>query len=296
MKTLTKKSVAVLLAAASFLGLSAQTTIASWDFENASVSPSVGTGTVSGIGGVTTEDKIDKGIDAGHTTAAGVLEADLETAGYKVDGYYAYDVTGFPEQGTNEKTAGIQIDVSTAGYEDITVSVDMRHGNKCANTIVLQYTTDGSTWLDAVTFDKASISDDTWFLRSYDFSSISDVDDNSSFAVRVVSAFDVDSAKYVMSGQDDTKTYDPAKGYRFDNIVVSGTAITTAVDEAITADWTLVGTTLSFGETTTADIEVYNMSGLKVATYAPASFVDLNLASGMYIVKVADSVKKVIIK
>ncbi len=286
MKTLTRKTVAVLLAASSFLGLSAKTTITSWDFGTTATTtdPAVGTGTFSLIGG-TSYDPDKTGIDSGVATESGILGATESGLGYAV--------INFPTQGTSEKTAGIQVNVSTVGYQNIKFTADVRHGNKCANTTVLQYTVNGTDWVDATTY-VASVTDDTWFLRSFDFTSIADVNNNANFAVRFVSAFQSGTSTYMPSNT--TSVYATNKGYRFDNLEIQGDAITSVVNDAKTSTWKLVGTTLSFGETTSADIEVYSLSGLKVATYAPTSSVELNLTSGMYIVKVADSVKKVIVK
>jgi hypothetical protein len=150
------------------LFISAQTTIASWDFESGNATPTSGSGTITSIGGITTTFDPAKGVTSGVSTTTGILETSLTLSGYP------YSTTIYPIQGTSEKTAGIQIAVSTSGYKDISISFDARHGNKCANTMVVQHTINGTDWVDDTAF-VASVTNDTWFARSYDFSKITDI-------------------------------------------------------------------------------------------------------------------------
>lgn len=294
--TITLASVSLLMSANSSID-----TLAAWNFEDSISTVTVGNGTLSTIGGVTAELKDGKGIYAGHTTSEGILEETLEDDGYKPDtsnAFYALDLTDFPDDDKDEKTAGMQLLVPTSGYGDISIQFDMRHGNKCANTVVLQYTTDGATWLDADTF-VVSISDDTWFLRSFDFSAISEVDDNDNFGIRVVSAFATGTTAYQASNPE--KDYKDSKGYRFDNILISGSAIEdqgieTAEETIVESQWKLINRTLYFGEMTDNVICVYDITGKTVVTYSPAESVVLNQSKGIYIVRVGNDVQKIFLR
>lgn len=290
MKTIEKKITLALVSACLSLNLLAQTTIASWDFGTTATTttPSVGSGTFSLIGG-TAYDPDKTGFAPGVATSVGVLET---TATASVSGW-GYTAITFPAQGKNSKTAGIQINLSTVGYQNITFSADVRHGNKCANTTVLQYTVNGTDWVDATTY-VASVTNDTWFLRTYDFSSISAVNNNAKFAIRFVSAFASGTSSYAPSNS--TSSYDVAKGYRFDNIVFKGNAINSSVDDTKTISWKQCGNKIVFGEELSDVIRVYDLSGNLVLTQSPTKELNLNYPKGIYFVKVADAVKKIILK
>lgn len=288
MKTSLKRSLTTVIISILVLGATAQTTIASWDFESGSTTPSTGTGSIAGIGGITTSVDATKGISPGTSTTTGVLESGITLTGY------CFSTVNYPAQGSSSKTAGIQINASTSGYKNIIFTMDMRHGNKCANTAVLQYTTDGATWNDATSY-VTIVSNDTWFLRSYDFSSLTEVNDNANFAIRVVSSFASGTSAYAASNS--SSSYDLTKGYRFDNISLKGTVITSSDIEPVSSNsWKLSGKELNFGSVTKSNIEVYNLIGIKVAASEPASRITLPLSQGFYIVKVGTITKKIFIK
>ena len=111
------------------------TVISAWTFEN-TLSPSTGSGSVSLIGGVT-----DDGFNTGY------------------NGGLAWSTTSYPAQGTNNTTAGIVINVSTANFQNITISWALRHSNKSANKAVLFYTLDRTVsepvWIQADIYNAA---------------------------------------------------------------------------------------------------------------------------------------------
>ncbi|MDR3705040.1 MAG: T9SS type A sorting domain-containing protein [Paludibacteraceae bacterium] len=288
MKISLKRTITTTIISILVLSATAQTTIVSWGFESGSTSAATGTGTIAGIGGVTTSVDATKGITTGTSTTSGVLESSLTLTGY------CFSTINYPAQGTPSKTAGIQINASTSGYKDIIFTMDMRHGNKCANTAVLQYTTDGSSWNDATSY-VTIVNNDTWFLRSYDFSSLTEVNNNANFAIRVVSSFASGTSAYAASNS--SSSYDVTKGYRFDNISLKGTEITSSEIETVSSNsWKLSGKVLNFGSVTQNKIEVYNLIGIKVASSEPVSQITLPLSQGFYIVKVGTLTKKIFIK
>ncbi|MBY0113372.1 MAG: hypothetical protein K2Y21_11160 [Phycisphaerales bacterium] len=186
--------------------LSAQAAIITqWNFEAANLTPSIGLGTASLVGGVTA------------TFASGFNSS---TNGW--------NTTGYPAAGGN-KSAGVQFAVSTSGFQGIKVSYAHRHSNTSANTNVLQYTVNGTTWIDAQTFTftpAATGTGDTWYSRSFDFTGVAGVDNNALFAVRVVSSFAPSTSNYLASRS--TSTYAGTGTYRFDDVTIEGTAIPTS--------------------------------------------------------------------
>ena len=159
-----KKLYFLLTATILYLNVYSQT-IALWDFNSSpndantstgSALASQGSGTISNIGGTT------------NTFAAGTL-TDPNTTDNT-----AYNVTSFPTQGTNAKTAGIQINFSTVGLTNILLEFEQRLSNTAANTYVLQYTTDRTAstpvWQDAQTYTFVPASSGTasvWYQRNF---------------------------------------------------------------------------------------------------------------------------------
>lgn len=210
------------MAAVAFIFLSVQLAaqpviITQWDFEGDVLTPSIGSGTATNIGGTT------------YTFATGN------------GGGRGWNTTNYPAQGTNSGTAGVQFTVSTNGYENILVSWDHRHSNTSANRIRLKYTLNGTDWIDFnatpanavntragndVGFDNGRyIADagDAWFVRSANLGSITGANNNPSFAVRIVAEF-VDGINY--GAANPTSSYGPAGTWRFDNVTFSGEEIT----------------------------------------------------------------------
>ena len=111
----------------------ALTTITQWTFDGynntSTPSPSTGTGIASLVG----------------TTAPSGSFTGLPGNGWQT--------TTYPSQGTNNKTAGVQFQISTTGWQNIKFSFNIRHSNTAANTVVVQYSTDGgTTFTDVATY------------------------------------------------------------------------------------------------------------------------------------------------
>lgn len=205
--------------------VSAQVTITQWTFEGDLTTPATGSGTAALIGGTTA------------TFATGVAGSPDR----------AWNSSAYPEQGTGSATAGVEFLASTAGYNTIAVTWAGRHSNTSANRIRLQYTLNGTDWVDFNAsssnaqnsvdgvdkgFDNGRyIADagDTWYLRAADFSSISGASDNASFGVRIVSEF-ATGTEYAPS--DATKTYSPNGTLRYDNVTFAGLAGSTPLISA----------------------------------------------------------------
>lgn len=114
LQKLSMKSLFLLFAGITFnlYYLSAQTTIALWDFNTGndnSVStgttlPANGSGTISLIGGTTNNFATGHSSDPNSTDNSG------------------FNTSNYPAQNTNPKTSGIQIIVSTVGLDDIQIA------------------------------------------------------------------------------------------------------------------------------------------------------------------------------
>ncbi len=191
--------------------LTAQEVITAWNFDQQNLTPSAGAGTANVIGGAT----------ASYATGNPIL--------------YALNTSNYPDQGTNSCTAGVQFNVSTIGYSDIIINWENRNSNNAANRLRLQYTLNGTDWIDfnaneanATNFnDGSSVAFDAgrytttaadWFFRSADFGAISGAEQNPDFAFRLVTDF-VDGMVYGGTITD----YAVDGTIRFENVIVSGT-------------------------------------------------------------------------
>jgi len=177
--------------------------ITSWDFEASNTTPNVGSGSLSLIGGVT------------H---------DAYSSGYNGSSK-AWSTTGYPAQGTNNRTGGLYMAVSSVGYGDVSISWALRYSNTSANRTVLYYTLDRTAgtpvWVEAGTYNATA--GDSWFTGSFDGSSIPEMDSNPYLGFKLVSSF-ANAANDAYVAANSTSTYAASGKWRFDNIVFSGTA------------------------------------------------------------------------
>jgi hypothetical protein len=207
------------LALASLTSAKAQIIITGWNFNSptpdanvttGTTSPSIGEGTITLVGGT--------------SASAFATGSTADTSSSTDNSRYA--ITTFPASGAS-KTAGIQFDVSTLGFTDISFAYQIRHSNTSANTHALLYTLDRRAttpeWVEAAEFTftpAATGTGDTWYSRSVNFASVTGLNGNANAAFRIVSAFDPVAGNYLASRS--TSTYGTAGVYGFDLVQVSG--------------------------------------------------------------------------
>lgn len=189
--------------------------VTQWNFNSAtpdanpstgSLLPSVGSGSLSLLG--TTQTFASGDASGGSSDPASGDDSALNT-------------TSYPNQGTGNKTEGVQFNVSTLGFQNIMVSYDLRHSNTSSRYEQFQYSLNGTSFIDLALFDGNL--GDTWFNnRTVDLSAISGANNNANFAFRVVSAYAPSTSSYAASSP--TGTYGAAGTWRFDMVTVSGTA------------------------------------------------------------------------
>ncbi len=270
MKNYSKLLFAMLLAIAfSVYEASAQVTITQWNFDQEVLTPTLGSGTADNIGGT-------------NTSWAG---------GNPSDGR-AWNTAAYPAQSTLSGTAGVQFTVSTSGYSDIQVSWDNRHSNTAANRLRLQYTFNGTDWVNfeaseanAVNqrlngtpagFDEGRFVADTgstWYNRSAQLSAIAGANNNPAFAVRIVTEF-VDGENY--GAANPTSTYGSSGTVRYDNVTFTGgtgTAPLLIADPAALSGFNyLVGEGPSEGQFTEISGSNLEPAAGEITVTAPASY------------------------
>jgi hypothetical protein len=217
------KTTFAILALCASGGLAAADIITRWDFNSlpqdgstatGTLLPAIGSGTASGVGGVTATAFNSADANGGSTDPV-VNSATTSDSGWQV--------TGFAAQGTEDQGRGVQFLASTAGYMNIVVTFDQRHSNTSSRFYAGQYTTNGGTsWVTATIFEGNA--GDTWFNnRTIDLSSVAAVNDNANFGIRVVATFAPGTSGYVASSA--SGTYAAAGTARFDMVTVSGTIV-----------------------------------------------------------------------
>src|ERR1035437_6524135 len=92
-------------------------------------------------------------------------------------------------QATRNKTSGVQFNVSTLGYQNILLAWEQRHSPTASKYTRLQYTTDGSSFVDADLITMTSTTGD-WVFYTSDLSALPGVNNNPNFAFRIVSEWE----------------------------------------------------------------------------------------------------------
>lgn len=239
----------------------AQTTLVQWNFNGSNTTPSTGTGSLSLVGGTTA------------TFASGTGSTDLATSSN-----LGWNVTTFAAQGTGNKTRGIEIQANTTQYQSLTISWDQRFSNSSNNRARLQYSTDGSTFIDAP-FSVTANPGDRWYNNnSYDFSGIAGLNNNPSARFRIVSELStpVDVPTSYTSANPATG-YNTSGTWRFDMLTIRGIASvpqpTLTVNPASLASFTATSGTASgtqtytlTGSNLTGNVSVSASTGVEIST------------------------------
>lgn len=272
-----KKIYFLALALAAF-SANAQTPITQWNFNAENVTPNLGTGTLTLIGG--TAESYATGNDITPDTTDKAL-----------------NITTFPAQGTAAGTAGISAMVSTNGYNNIIVTYDRKGSNTASRWEQFEYTIDGSNWVSLGNNNGLTTNvpgGTLWPTTTYNLPATAN--NNPNFGLRMVSIFQPSTTAYQPIGT----TYGVNGTWRFDNLTVSGTAITAGVKESAIAGLKvfpnpLKGNVLNITSDANAakTVAIYDVLGKQVVntTTASTSINVSSLTSGVYIVKITEEGK-----
>ncbi|MDR6160076.1 hypothetical protein QF023_003592 [Chryseobacterium sp. SLBN-27] len=265
-----KKIYFLFVALATTTVMFAQTTITQWNFDASSTAPSTGSGTATIL----------------------VATGTPSFPGGNPSSGKAWSTTGFPAQGAGSGTAGFSFAVSTVGYSNITVSLDIAGSNTGSKYFQMQYTTNGSTWTNvgaATQIGATGATPATWANITNTIPAAAD--NNANFAVRVVSVFDpANNTTYTPIGA--SSTYAAGGTARVDNVTISGTSSTLAVSDLSKTKGSFIKNTFVKNEEITFgaqanNVKVYNMFGQVVKTASVKENGTLNVAElqkGNYIV------------
>jgi endonuclease/exonuclease/phosphatase family metal-dependent hydrolase len=213
--------------------------IALWNFNSVSPDASVGTGVSSPSLGSGTAALIG-GTTATFATGSG---GDPASAGNDNSGW---NTTSYPAATANNKTAGVQFNVSTVGKQSIVVTWDERVSNTGSKYARLQYTTNGTTFVDFPT--ATAINAATVFeSKTNNLSGLVGVNNNPNFAFRIVAEFESSAANTSNSNYVGAAgAYGTTGTVRFDMVTVIGTTISASNPPPVAA--TLSTPVLSGGQ------------------------------------------------
>ena len=223
-----------------FGGLSAQTVVTEWTFEenpllpnDLNPAPTVGVGSASVVGSMTTLSR-STGSSTGCSQTSGT-------------GSWAF---GTANPGTNE-SSGAQFMVPTTGYQGIRFTYDQRMSNTATRTERIQYTLDGSMWVnldvnasnstiscngsyDNGRFDRGNTvgqnMSDSWSRKTVDFSAIAGVNNNPNFGVRIVAAHFQATGEFRQA--NNSLNIATAGTWRFDNVRITANPANVSITTA----------------------------------------------------------------
>lgn len=211
------RKILIILATLSLcVGASAASIITKWDFNSnpadgststGTLLPAVGSGTAATVGTVTSA-AFNPGSPSDPST---------DNTGWRTQ--------TFPPQGAGNKTCGVQFNVSTMGYENITLSWDQANSAGANKYYRVQYSIDGgSTWVDHDVVVNNAVTAWNTPIATVSFAGIPGASQNANFAVRIVSEFE-STAVGGLEGYvpvNSTFTYGSTHFLRLDMVTFSG--------------------------------------------------------------------------
>src|ERR1035437_3313610 len=156
----------------------------------------------------------------GGTTAVYVAVATSDQGGTNK----AWSIKGCPAKDVGNKTAGLQLSVSTVGYHDIALSWYQENTALASRYARLYYSLDGATFIER---DVIAIYKDTSYTNKIiSLSAIPGATNNPLFGIRIVAEFECTAtgsgaASYVAT--KDGSTYGSSGAIHYDLVTISGT-------------------------------------------------------------------------
>jgi hypothetical protein len=257
----------------------------------ASPTPFEGNGTASLLNGVTA------------TFASGTASGGSSDPVTTTPDNFGWNTSTYAPLGTENKLRGIQFNVSTVNFEGIKFIFDQRLSNTANNTYVVQYTTNGTNWIDAETFTFTPAetgTGDTWYnLRTVDLTAVTALNNNPNAGFRIVSAFDPTTNDYRAARS--TSTYGPGGTVRFDMVTLTAES-SLSLPSFDNQNSLLISPNPSSNGVMKLNqvlsFEVFDYNGKKLLNVQNSDEINTsNLPSGMYIIKTDTGlVQKIVVK
>jgi hypothetical protein len=203
-----------LLAATALCAPASATTLAFWNFNSPTSDANAATGTLQPATGSGTASLVG-GVIASFTDANGSSDPNAtDNSNWRI--------TGWPAQEAQNKQNGVRFNVPTVGYRNIMLRWDLRNSNTASKYTRLQYTTNGTDFID---FLVITMPYETWVNgQAASFAGVPGVEGNANFGVRFVTEFERTAIGSGTNGYvpcNPTSTYGSAGTLRFDMVSVS---------------------------------------------------------------------------
>ncbi|MBA3987039.1 MAG: T9SS type A sorting domain-containing protein [Flavobacteriales bacterium] len=261
-----------------------QDVIVSWDFEDQTTNPTEGVGIISLIGDI--EEP-----------------ANPFPQGSGGTGTSSYSSTQYPEQGTNNGTAGFQFDFSTLTFTNITATFERRGSNTASAWEQYEYSIDnGNTW--NVIGDNDGATQNAW-PGPIEIVLPAGADNATNVSFRIVSIFEPSTTEYTAIGE--TSNYGVGGTWRIDNVTFSGGIL--SLGENTVGGFSMYPNPTNTGSVTITtktnqnkNVVVFDVLGKQVLSkkLLGNTLNVSSLKSGIYLVQVTEgnttSTKKLIIK
>lgn len=216
---------------------SAQVIITQWNFNNLPVAvnnspaPNIGSGQAIVLGmdntyGTPNASQANADVLIGDVGSSDPIQSATERRSWRVRGGPVPgggNANGWSSQAP-QYTQGAQFNVSTVGFTGIRVSFDLQTTTQGPRNWQLQYTVDGTGWINAGAVG-TSIGADAWNNNNvFDFGSlgITAVENNPLFGIRIVSAFDPTQGIYLNNQNPPAPLNNSSGNWRYDMITVTG--------------------------------------------------------------------------
>lgn len=194
-----------------------------WNFNSIPADSSTSTGSLSpAIGSGSMEDR--GSINSSFTTAH--IDNNSSDPAPAADDSSRL-TSGYPSATSASRTSGLQFLTSTVGFTNISLTWDQRNSNTASRFWAVDYTLDGSTWLNLA--GEYELGQGAFWFNGLtaNFSGISGAGQNPNFGVRILSIFDPGGSSYLPSNA--LSSYSSSGTSRFDMVTFNGTS--TAVPE-----------------------------------------------------------------
>ncbi|HZI32280.1 MAG TPA: hypothetical protein VFF11_08050, partial [Candidatus Binatia bacterium] len=141
----------------------------------------------------------------------------------------SWGTQNYPSSGLN-KQAGVQFNVSTLGAKNVSVSYDVRGTSTASKYRRLQYTTNGTDWIDYPASSSISSGSASIFVsRSFSLAGFPGAANNPNFGIRIVTEFE-STALYNNTNDDNyvgiSSSYNGGGTLTYDLVTISADAIT----------------------------------------------------------------------
>lgn len=210
----------------SLLSVSAHAPLVFWNFNQidfpnhlASPAPWFGVGTASPVGSCN---------DPGTSPFAGSVDP-FDGPGFGLGSTnFSWGTDNYPLNGSN-KLNGVQFMVSTVGAQNITVSYDSRVSATASDYERVQYTVDGTTWVDYPSSSTFGGVGTTYLPYTNNLTGFPGAADNPNFGIRIVTETQ-NTATYGISSNTNylgtANTYGTAGTVTYDVVTIYGDSIT----------------------------------------------------------------------